>query len=261
MGKILSIPRIVYFLILGGLWLLWELFTDEMAGLIREYISGGGVIMYGITHPNIIMPSLLILSCIYILFRKKRQQQPISTQPQLAVNEVKPSLEVTKYEEDKGWKDGKPIGECGLIFTNSSSIVLNNCHARLLDIAYEIPHKEYGLHTYPKAEDLICDKTIPAFSKGKIPLFRWKGTFVDKELELVYENVAHKIGYGIANTPILILLNIWAENMQVHYTICKLEDRLGWGYLLTILQTGLQQDNLNLATFQLSNFRKEGSQS
>jgi hypothetical protein len=65
--------KTLYFIILGILWLLWELFKDELAGIIREHIAEGGVLMYGVTHPYIIMPSLLILFCIYTWFRAKRK--------------------------------------------------------------------------------------------------------------------------------------------------------------------------------------------
>lgn len=62
-----------YFLSLGILWLFWQLFLDELASLIREHISGGGLIMYSAAHPYVIMPSLLILFGIYTLIQSKRK--------------------------------------------------------------------------------------------------------------------------------------------------------------------------------------------
>ena len=58
--------------IVGTIWLFWQLFTDELAGIIREYIPEGGIIMYGITHPYIIMPILLILFGLYLYVCSKQ---------------------------------------------------------------------------------------------------------------------------------------------------------------------------------------------
>ena len=63
----------LYFLILGILWLFWQLLTDELAEIVREHISEGGLIMYGVTHPYIIMPSLLILFSLYALLRSREK--------------------------------------------------------------------------------------------------------------------------------------------------------------------------------------------
>jgi len=142
------------------------------------------------------------------------------------------------------------VGECGLIFSNSGSTNLVDCHAKLLDIAYETPSKQFTLDRFPKAEDLICDNMVAGFSNGKIPLFRWKGTMGDKKLEIVYQNETRGIAYTIANVSILVLLNIWADNAQATYAVSKLEDRLGWGYKLSILKTGFQKDKVELASLQ-----------
>ncbi len=99
------------------------------------------------------------------------------------------------YEEDKGWEDGKSVGECGLIITNHNATSLTDCQARLIDLAYETPHSEYSLENYPRAEDLVCPQTIAAFGDGKIPLFRWKDSMVSKSLELVYKTGNQAIGY------------------------------------------------------------------
>ena len=141
-------------------------------------------------------------------------------------------------------------GECGLVFHNSKAENLTNCHARLIDLAFETPHSQYSLANYPKAEDLVCPQNIAAFGDGKILLFRWGWGMASKDLEIVYQSKARQIGYRIVNVPILVLLNLWADNTPMTYAICKLEDRLGWGYQLSVLKTGAQQDNLNLATFQ-----------
>ena len=168
--------------------------------------------------------------------------------------------QVKTYEEDKGWENGKPIGECGLIFINTSDANLVGCHVKLIDLVYETPHKHYGLDNYPKVETLICDKTIPAFGSGKIPLFRWKGAMIDKSLSIIYEKKDDNIGYSITNIPILVLLNIWADNVPAAYVVCRLSDRLGWGYGLSILKSGLQKENPKLSVFQIKASGKKDPQ-
>lgn len=80
--------RIIYILIFGILWLFWQLFTDELAGIIREHISEGGIVMYGITHPYIIMPILIILSCLFFLWRSQSQKtQKTIEQPTILLSE------------------------------------------------------------------------------------------------------------------------------------------------------------------------------
>ncbi len=145
------------------------------------------------------------------------------------------------------------VGECGLIFSNSGSTNLVNCHANLLDIDWETPSKQFTLARFPKVEDLICDNIVAGFSNGKIPLFRWKGMMDDKKLEIVYQKKSERI---VCDIPILVLLNVWADNKQATYAVCKLEDRLGWGYGLSILKTGVQQHKLDLVTFQKVNLDK-----
>ena len=159
---------------------------------------------------------------------------------------------VDKYEDNKG--------ECGLIFRNTSLTNLDNCQARLVDLASEIPHPRYSLERYPKAEDLICPQYISGAGDGKVPLFRWGFSAVSKDLEIVYKSGSQKIGYGILNAPILVLLNIWAENVRSTYAVCKLEDRLGWGYKLSVLETGVLNGEVTLATYQKPTPDKEGSQ-
>lgn len=164
-------------------------------------------------------------------------------------NEVNGAIQIKEPYEDN-------VGECGLIISNSGSTNLVNCQAKLLDIVYETPSTELTLSRFPKAENLICDNVVAGLGNGKIPLFRWgKGT-VSKSLEIVYRKGTEPIGYGVANVPILVLLNLWADGTQNTYAICKLEDRLGWGYQLSILKTGLQQDNPNLTTFQTTNLNR-----
>lgn len=86
--------RIIYSLVLGALWLLWQLFTDELAGIIRSYIPEGGILMYGITHPYIIMPIIIIVSCLVLLkrtFKKKVEQtgkQPTIIVPSKTLTET-----------------------------------------------------------------------------------------------------------------------------------------------------------------------------
>ncbi len=64
-----------YILAFGLLWLFWQLFLDELASLAREHIPGGGIIMYSVTHPYIIMPSLLVLACLFILVRSQMKSK------------------------------------------------------------------------------------------------------------------------------------------------------------------------------------------
>jgi hypothetical protein len=60
------------FLISGFIWLFWQLLTDEFIEKVRIYIPNGGLIIYGITHPYIIMPILLTLFSSYLFFQSKR---------------------------------------------------------------------------------------------------------------------------------------------------------------------------------------------
>lgn len=160
-------------------------------------------------------------------------------------------LNITEvYEDNKG--------ECGLIFSNSSDTNLEDCHAKLLDLCFETPQGSLKLINYSRVEDLICDQNVAGFSNGKIPLFRWGEGMVSKNLEIVYQKETQPIGYGVTNVPILVLLNLWADGTQNTYAICKLNDRVGWGYQLSILKIGLQRDNPNLATFQKSKSDTEG---
>ncbi len=151
-------------------------------------------------------------------------------------------------------------GECGLTIRNMSRNPLTNCSARLIDMAFEKPHQQWSLDSYRKSEALLCSREIPQFSNGKVLIFRWGIGAIDKELFIVYQNEATKIPCGILNIPILVHLNIWADNIPATSVICKLADRLGWGYDLTILESVLQKENIKLSSFQLSNSDIEGYQ-
>lgn len=150
--------------------------------------------------------------------------------------------------------------ECGLICRNTTLTNLTNCQARLIDLAFEVPHPRYSMERYSKAEDLICPQSIGGSSNGKIPLFRWGLSGGSKDLEIVYKSKTEKIGYGILNAPILVLINVWADNLQNTYAVCKLGDRLGWGYELSVLETGILKGEVKLATYQKPNPDIEGSQ-
>ena len=79
-----------------------------------------------------------------------------------------------------------------------------------------------------------------------------------KNLKIVYQSKAYDIGYEILNVPILVLLNIWADNTPAIYAICRLSDRLGWGYDLSIVEAGVLQGETKLATYQKSSLDIEG---
>lgn len=185
----------------------------------------------------------------------------ILEQIECRVNEIgaeKSELTVSRIKVVGKYEDNK--GECGLIFCNTNLSNLSNCQARLIDLAFEVLHPRYSLERYPKAEDLICPQHIGGAGNGKIPLFRWGFSGGSKDLEIVYKSDTQKIGYGILNVPILVLLNIWADNVQNTYAVCKLEDRLGWGYELSVLETGILKGGVKLATYQKPNPDIEGSQ-
>ena len=116
------------------------------------------------------------------------------------------------------------------------------------------------MERYSKVEDLICPQSIGGSSDGKIPLFRWGLSGGSKDLEIVYKSKTEKIGYGILNVPILVLINVWADNLQNTYAICKIADRLGWGYELSVLETGILKGEVKLATYQKPNSDIEGYQ-
>jgi hypothetical protein len=69
----------ISYIILGILWFFWQIFMDELAGLIRDHIPEGGVIMYSITHPYIIMPLLLILVSLYLLWRQYKGKKQLKS--------------------------------------------------------------------------------------------------------------------------------------------------------------------------------------
>jgi hypothetical protein len=224
MNKILSpnvsIPSIVV-LFIGGL-------STLIAGYpVWSYILWGLAAIW------------LLISLIYSCTFKKESQK----ETDIKVVEI--------YEDNKG--------ECGLIINNTGKNPLKNCHARLIDMDFEIPNSHYSLKRYPRSENLTCTKDVPEHSAGKIPLFRW-GLGMSKDLEIVYESETQKIGYKIVNVPILVFLNIWANNAHAIYVICKLSDRSGWGYELSILKTATNQEQFKLANFQQPDYHKEDSQ-
>jgi len=63
--------NIFHILVVAILWLLWELSKDEMSGIVRQHIPGGGPLMYVINHPSIIMPAILIVICLIIVMRNR----------------------------------------------------------------------------------------------------------------------------------------------------------------------------------------------
>lgn len=211
---------------------------------IASFLIGVGLQVSGIEIP-LLGYSLMILGGLLLII----PLWPIIRKPKMISNPDKPNAQrgnvlniVDKYEDN--------VGECGLIFSNSGSTNLVNCHARLLDVDYETLQKNLTLKRFSRVEDLICNQNVAGFGNGKIPLFRWgKGT-VSKRLEIVYQKGTESIGYGVANIPILMLVDLWADGTQTTYAVCKLEDRLGWGYKLSILKTGFKQDEVELTTFQ-----------
>ena len=150
--------------------------------------------------------------------------------------------------------------ECGLVFQNLSDNNLNDCQAKLLDLEYETPHGSLSYRRLLRLKKLVCDEQVPGFSKGKLPLVRWGKATASKNAEFVYDGGVESVAYGVANTPILLLLNIWAGNTPATYAICKLSDRMWGGYELYILKTGLQKENPKLEDFQILDSDKEGSQ-
>ncbi len=196
----------------------------------------------------LVVSFLLILGGYKLKGYKSEKGAIIGTRPIGKMAE--PEVQIKETYEDN-------VGECGLIFSNSGSTNLVNCRAQLLNLVFETPHTRWSLEHYPKVEDLVCTQNVAGFGNGKIPLFRWGKGIVSKSLEIVYQKGTESIGYGVANVPMLVLLNVWADNTQATYAVCKLEGRLGWGFELSILKTGLQQDKLELATFQLANPDKE----
>lgn len=198
--------------------------------LIFTAIVAGGVAVWSavksLPTPTIICISLGVFVVVLIIIRL------LSLKMKRQVIQIK-----DKYEENISGGGG----ECGLIFQNPKADNLVNCHARLLDLSFEISHSRYSLERYPKAEDLVCTQNIAGFGDGKIPLFRWGWDMASKDLEIVYQSGTYQIGYRIVNVPILVLLNLWADNAPATYVICKLSDRLGWGYALSILKTATKQ--------------------
>ncbi|MFC2040853.1 hypothetical protein ACFLTY_00825 [Chloroflexota bacterium] len=196
---------------------------------------------------------LVIVFLVAGLFTPYRQRNEARTK--LAQLLKKPIIQIVdKYEEYI------PSGhECGLIFKNSSEENIVDCQARLLDLAFETPHEHHTLGYLLRMKNLFCEKTVAGFSEGKLPLFRWGRGSSSKSAEFVYDGGTESVAYGIANTPILLMLNIWAENVPATYAICKLSDRMWGGYDLSILKTGLQKDNPKLDDFQILDSHTEDS--
>ena len=74
MDKLLSqLSRKWYLLpIFGVVWSLWQIFLDELAGLAREHIPEGGVLMYTISHPQLVMPIILAITGFILFMYSKR---------------------------------------------------------------------------------------------------------------------------------------------------------------------------------------------
>ncbi|MBN1376450.1 MAG: hypothetical protein JXA01_09875, partial [Dehalococcoidia bacterium] len=120
---------------LGLLWLLWQILTDELVGLIRDCIPEDGVIMFSITHPYIIMPILIIWVSLFLIWRRFKQKTPKS--------EIKP-----------------------IITQNSISLVatLTEMHRRLIEIQKE---------TKPRVNTKQLEKVTPVLL-DKIELVKLK---------------------------------------------------------------------------------------
>ena len=73
MRFISGLPLSTY-LVISILWLLWQIFVDEIAEIVRSCILGGGLLMYGITHPSIIMPAILVIATLILIYWQKRQR-------------------------------------------------------------------------------------------------------------------------------------------------------------------------------------------
>ena len=141
-----------------------------MSDIFKLYISigsivvlfVGGVSTFTTGHPvwSYILWGLailwLLISIIYYTRKKKKIENKEENQTDIKVVDI--------YEDNKG--------ECGLIINNTGKNPLKNCHARLIDLAFEIQNPHYSLERYPKSEDLICTKDIPEHGNGKIQLFR-----------------------------------------------------------------------------------------
>ena len=163
------------------------------------------------------------------------------------------ALEIKRiYEDNKR--------ECGLVFRNGNSRNLTSCRAQLEDIAFLVPHLRYSLNRYSRPADLVCTEHVPGYGTGKIPLFRWGPNMAGKDLHIVYQTGTQPIGYDILSDPILLHLNVWAKDLPTTYVVCRLSDRHGWGYQLTILESGLLQGQIALAAYQRSSLDTEGSQ-
>ena len=220
----------------------WETKTAAW-GIIIIGVGGGGVVTYLSPPIGIPICALLLLLGFVLLIRAYRHRRKTS---QVKFEENGAIIQITDIYEDN-------TRECGLIVNNAGNNPLKNCHARLMGLAFETPHTQYSLEKYPKSEDLVCSQEFPQHGDGKIPLFRWGPDMANKDLEIVYKSGKQKIGYGILNVPILVLLNVWVDNFPATYAVCKLEDRLGWGYQLSILETGILQNEVKLTTYQKSN--------
>ncbi len=227
---------------------MWKWFKARVESLLDSLIftvvlAGGAAVWTAVQSlpiPVIIGVFIVVFVVVLLIFRL------------LSLKIKRHAIQIKEPYEDN-------VGECGLIFRNTSSNNLTNCQARLIDLAFEKQHARYSLERYPKAEDLVCAEKIAGSGDGKIPLFRWGWSGGSKDLEIVYKSGTQKIGYGILNVPILVLLNVWADNVQNTYAICKLEDRLGWGYLLSILKTGILQGDVKLTTYQKPSLGIEGT--
>ncbi len=201
-----------------------------------------------------VLPFIVVFGAIYLGYRLRKPavKHKESRLEDRSLESKTSNLEVISSYEDNN-------RECGLIIHNTGKNHLKNCHARLLDLAFEKPLSRLSLKRYSRLEDLVFTPDIPEFGDGKIPLFRWG--VVSKDLEIVYQSKIDKIGFRIANVPILALLHIWADNIPATYAVCKLSDRLGWGYDLSIVETGILQGEVKLANYQKSSLDIEGTDS
>ena len=181
----------------GVFTLLGIIITPENAGRLASAIYGtaGGAV-----------GAFAGFGVIYLIHLIKAPYKQRNAARRLVLVDESQIIRVKEPYEDN-------TGECGLIFHNTGKNPLANCHARLLDLDFETPHHKLSLKTYPRSEDLVCQQNIADFGDGKIPLFRWERGTIDKKLMIVYQNKTKQIGYGVTNTPILVMLSIWADNV------------------------------------------------
>jgi len=116
---------------------------------------------------------LLLIAGIKLQFKLARFEK--GKKPKLSVYDI--------YKEKYFSADCSRVG---LIIKNGGTDVLNNCHARLVGIDFEIPNSKLTFKIVPINKDIPCDSTIAGQSNGKVQAMTCHGLMGEEKIIIEY---------------------------------------------------------------------------